>query len=199
MNSNKAAFKRWSQFLMAALFLWVACQPLLAVNLVQEFYLPLPESQLYTTLNTIRAGVSTSQSSIYTIVVTGDGTQIYYDQWEDGYEISLAAPAQSTTLIWGDGNNANGICPGFTNDPVGLPTGTVITLTNTVPLPRNPSTILYDARDRVAATKALVVTHAGWPVTPGPVFGGAVSVLSTMDYGTNYISPVGTNLSANLF
>ena len=196
---RKELVRRWAVFSLAVVAWLAAGWPAQAANLVQEFYLPLPEQQLYTTLNTIQAGVSTAQSSIYSIIVTGDGTVIYYDQWEDGYEINLGTPSQATTQIWGDGNNANGICPGFTNDPVGLPAGTVITLTNTVALPRNPSTILYDARDRVAATKALVVTHAGWPVTPGPVFGGAVSVLSTMDYGTNYISPVGQNLTNNLF
>ena len=116
---------------------------------------------------------------------------IYYDQWEDGYETDLSNPTQPTTQIWGDGNDAHGIPPGFAHNPLGLPAGTVITLTNNVTLPRNPSTILWDARDRIAATKALVISRAGWPIPTGPVFAGAVSVLSTMDYGTNYISPVG--------
>ncbi|MEY2427126.1 MAG: large repetitive protein, partial [Verrucomicrobiota bacterium] len=168
-------------------------------TLVQEFYLPMPEAQVYQAESTIQSGISTTQNSIYSIVVTGNGTQIYYDQWEDGYEINLNSPSQATTQIWGDGNDANGIPPGFAHDPVGLAVGTVITLTNTVSLPRNPSIQLFDARDRFASTKALVVTRAGWPVTPGPVFGGAVSVLSTIDYGTNYLSPVGQDLTNKLF
>jgi len=122
-------------------------------------------------------------------VVTGTGTVIYYDQWEDGYEVNLANPTQSTTQIWGDGNTNNGVAPGYPNDI--LPVGAVITLTNAVPQPRNPATILWDARDRIAANKALVISRAAWPVTPGPVFGGAAGVLSTIDYGTNFISPVG--------
>jgi uncharacterized repeat protein (TIGR01451 family) len=169
-------------------------RPARAANLVQEFYLPMPEPQLYSALDTIQSGISTSQSSIYSIIVTGNGTVIYYDQWEDGYETDLGNPTQASTQIWGDGNDAHGIPPGFAHNPLGLPAGTVITLTNTVPLPRNPSVFLYDGRDRIAATKALVVTHAGWPVSPGPVFGGAVSVLSTIDYGTNYVSPVGQDM-----
>jgi large repetitive protein len=170
------------------------------VALVQEFYLPLPEQQLYTSLNTIQSGISTTQNSIYSIVITGDGTVIYYDQWEDGYEPDLANPTNASTQIWGDGNDAHGIPPGYAHNPAGgFPAGTVITLTNNVSLPRNPSVKLFDGGDRIGATKAIVISRAGWPVTPGPVFGGAVSVLSTMDYGTNYISPVGQDLTNNLF
>src|SRR5438477_3579774 len=54
-----------------------------AATLVQEFYLPMPEPQVYQALSTIQSGISTAQFSIYSVVVTGSGTQIYYDQWED--------------------------------------------------------------------------------------------------------------------
>ena len=170
-----------------------------ASTLVQEFYLPMPEAQIYQANSAIIGGTSSTNFSTFSIVVSGSGTVIYYDQWEDGYEVNLSSPTQPTTQIWGDGNNANGIAPGFVNDPAGLAAGTVITLTNKVPLPRNPSTILWDGRDRIAATKALVISRAAWPVNPGPVFAGAVGVLSTLDYGTNYVSPVGTDLTNNLF
>ena len=56
-----------------------------AATLVQEFYLPMPEAQIYSALNSIQPGISNAQSSIYSVVVTGNGTAIYYDQWEDGY------------------------------------------------------------------------------------------------------------------
>jgi uncharacterized repeat protein (TIGR01451 family) len=166
-----------------------------AVNLVQEFYLPMPEAQINQANNSIIAGTGTTIASTFSIIVTGNGTVIYYDQWEDGYETDLSNPTQPTTQIWGDGNDAHGIPPGFAHNPLGLPAGTVITLTNNVSLPRNPSQILFDARDRIGANKAIIVTRAGWPIPTGPVFAGAVSVLSTMDYGTNYISPVGQNLT----
>src|SRR5258705_7429817 len=86
-----------------------------AANLVKDFYLPMPEQQIYQANAAIVPGVGATNFSTFSIVVTGDGTVINYDQWEDGYEVNLASPAQSTTQIWGDGNNANGICPGFTN------------------------------------------------------------------------------------
>ena len=192
--------KRFLGWQVAALLVFLSTTGMVsAVNLVQEFYLPMPESQIYQANSAIIAGTGSTMLSTFSIVTTGTGTVIHYDQWEDGYEVNLASPAQATTQIWGDGNNANGICPGFTNDPAGLPAGTVITLTNSVTLPRNPSTLLWDARDRVAANKALVISRAAWPVTPGPVFAGAAGVLSTIDYGTNYISPVGQNLTNGLF
>jgi uncharacterized repeat protein (TIGR01451 family) len=172
--------------------------PARAVNLVQEFYLPMPEQQIYQANTAIIAGTGSTIFSTFSVVVTGDGTVINYDQWEDGYEINLAAPTQGTTQIWGDGNDANGVPPGFAHDPAGMTAGTVITLTNNVTLPRNPSTILWDARDRLAANKALVISRAAWPIPTGPVFAGAAGVLSTMDYGTNYISPVGQNLTNGL-
>ena len=170
-----------------------------SATLVHEFYLPMPEAQLRQSLVTLETNISTTLDSVFSVVVTGPGTRVYYDHWEDGYEVNLASPAQATTQVWGDGNNANGIAPGFVNDPPGLPVGTVLALRNLVPLPRNPSQTLYDARDRVAATKALVVSRAAWATTPGPVFADAVEVTATMDHGTHYISPIGQNLTNRFF
>jgi hypothetical protein len=81
------------------------------------------------------------------------GTRIVYDHWEAGYELDLNNPTPASTQVWGDGNNAKGISPGFTHDPVSLPAGTVNPLRNLVPLPRNPGTLLYEACDRVGATR----------------------------------------------
>jgi uncharacterized repeat protein (TIGR01451 family) len=170
------------------------------VVLVHDFYLPLPEAQLRQAMTVIETGtISTTLDSTFSVVVTGSGTIVHYDQWEDGYETDLGNPTQSTTRIWGDGNNANGIPPGFTNDPIGLPAGTVLTLRNTITLPRNPAVLQFDGRDRIAATKALVVSRTAWPTSPGPVYAGAVGVTATIDYGTHYVSPVGQNLTNRLF
>jgi uncharacterized repeat protein (TIGR01451 family) len=176
--------------------------PLVAhgVTLVQEFYLPLPEPQLRQALTVVETGtISTTIESIFSVVVTGNGTVVHYDQWEDGYETDLANPTHASTRIWGDGNNVNGIAPGFVDDPIGLPAGAVLTLRNPVPLPRDPAVLLYDGRDRLAANKALVVSRTGWPTSPGPVYAGAVGVAGTIDYGLQYVSPVGQNLTNRLF
>ena len=58
---------------------------------VQTFYLPIPEEDLLQTLTSIHGGASWTLpaepvASYNSIVVFVDGTVIYYDQWEDGYE-----------------------------------------------------------------------------------------------------------------
>src|ERR1017187_6500751 len=129
-------------FSLAAVFYLAASPAAKAVNLVQEFYLPMPEPQIYQANSVIVSGSGSTIASTFSIVVTGAGTVIYYDQWEDGYETDLSHPAQPSTQIWGDGNDAHGIPPGFAHNPLGLHAGTIITLTNNVTLPRNPSQIL---------------------------------------------------------
>ena len=175
--------------------------PARAANLVEEFYLPLPEAQMLQACRAVYPAVTdTNFASTTSILVTGNGTVIYYDQWEDGYETDLGNPTQSTTQIWGDGNDAHGIPPGFAHNPAGLSAGTVIVLTNAVPCsPRNPGQIYFDGRDRIGANKALVVTRAGWPSPTGPVLGGAVVVQGTIDWGTNYVSPIGQDMPEGLF
>ncbi len=123
---------------------------------------------------------------------------LHYDQWEDGYEIDMNSPTQATTQIWGDGNNANGKPPGYASDPLSFPAGTVLTLRNIVPYPRASTTnVLFDARDRLAGSKALVVSRTAWAPTPGTVLAGASEVTATIDYGTNYVCPVGVDVSAS--
>ena len=174
-----------------------------AVNLVQEFYLPMPEAQILQAAKAVAPSDVTQNNytMITSILITGSNTVIYYDQWEDGYEANIASPTQATTQIWGDGNDAHGVPPGFAHNPAGgFSPGTVITLSNTIPCsPRNPSQIYYDGADHIAANKALVITRAGWPTQIGPEDAGAAVVLSTLDYGTNFVSPIGQDMPEDLF
>ncbi len=119
----------------------------------------------------------------------------YYDHWEDGYEADLANPVQASTEIWGDNNAGNGIPPGFGTDVINA--GDVITLDNTVSLPRNPAQIRYDGRDKFGGTKAAAVTRASWAVNPGVVLAGAVEVYPLRDYGLRFEVPVGEDLSSD--
>jgi uncharacterized repeat protein (TIGR01451 family) len=171
-----------------------------AANIIHEFYVPLPESQVKSALVSIEPAsgiVGNTIESVISIVATGAGSIIHYDQWEDGYEVDLNNPVQPSTQIWGDGNNANGIPPGYANDPATLTSGSVIVLRNQIPLPRNPANHFYDGRDRFGGTKALVVSRASWATTPGTVLCGSNEVPATMDYGTQYIAPVGDDVSAS--
>jgi uncharacterized repeat protein (TIGR01451 family) len=167
---------------------------------IQFFYIPLPETQTNAAFNAIvDEPISTTQESITAITVTENNSTIWYDHWEDGYEAILGNPQQATTQVWGDGNNANGIAPGFANDPTGLPSGTVFRLRNTVQTPRNLTTqpILFDSPDKLGSDRTLAVSRAQFPTLVnsggGSVISSAVEVRDTRYYDTNYRAPVGVN------
>ena len=173
-----------------------AGEPAFAQFVVQEFFVPLPEDQIRSSFLKLYTGTGPTFDSVISVVAGGAGTKVVYDHWEDGYEIDLNSPLQSSTRVWGDGIDANGIAPGFVNDPTNLPAGTVFSLRNNVTLPRSASTILYDGRDRIGGTKALVVSRSAWALTPGSVLADAVEVSSVLDFGTEFVAPVGENVSA---
>ena len=75
--------------------------------------------------------------------------------------------------------------------------GDVISLDNTISLPRNPAQIRYDGRDKFGGTKAVAVTRASWAVNPGVVLAGAVEVYPLRDYGLHFEVPVGEDLGSD--
>jgi uncharacterized repeat protein (TIGR01451 family) len=202
-DSKVGQFPRFAWAWLCAGMAWAA-GPAVAFPVVQEFFVPIPEAQLRDNFLVVAPNTGTEFNSVVSIVVPVTGTRIAYDHWEDGYELDLENPVQTTTQIWGDGNNANGIPPGFGSDPLGLSSGAVVALRNVVPLPRT-SVVLYDGRDRVGSSQAIVMTRAAWATTPGPLLADAVSVLSTADYGTSFVMPLGqdvifpTPLTASMF
>lgn len=162
-------------------------------SIVQEFFVPMPEAQIRQSFLAVASNTGNTFDSVISIVVPVPGTQIVYDHWEDGYEADINAPVQSSTRVWGDGNDANGKPPGYASDPVSFSSGDVIALRNFVPLPRT-SAILYDGRDRIGATQAIVVSRSAWATTPGPLLADATEVPSTADYGTSFTIPLGQNI-----
>src|SRR6478609_3678119 len=101
---NPYASTRYTYVVFAFLALLSSASIGSAAVLVHEFYLPMPEAQIRQAYGLIETNLSNTLDSAFSVVVTGDGTVIYYDQWEDGYETDLAHPTQSTTQVWGDGN-----------------------------------------------------------------------------------------------
>ncbi|MEK7952019.1 SdrD B-like domain-containing protein [Luteolibacter soli] len=162
-------------------------------SIVQEYYVPMPEAQIRQTFLALASNTGTTMDTTISLVAAVSGTKIVYDHWEDGYEVNLDSPTQSTTQVWGDGNDANGKPPGFASDPNGLPAGAVMALRNLITLPRNPTSFLYDGRDRVGATRGIVMTRSSWATTPGAVLADATEVNATVDWGTSFIIPVGEN------
>ena len=193
IHKNKHLTRVWA-ILLAILGGLVIAQPVLASNPapVQTYFVPLPEDPLFASFDTINPPeVSGSINTLIAIAVAADGTIIYYDHWEDGYEIDVTNPTQSTTQIWGDGNPSNGAPPQIPGDV--LRGGDAIILENQVPIPRNPNAILFDGRDRIQASFPVAVTRGAWPQRPGSLLGGAVEVFDADSWGASFVVPVGEN------
>ena len=161
----------------------------MAVKPIQTYYVPLPQEDLFDSLSTISNDVSGAVKSGIGIAIAAPGTVIYYDHWEDGYEVDVTAPTQSTTEIWGDGNLANGAAPGDADDL--FAGGDVVKLVNDVPIPRDPSDIFFDGGDRIQASFPIAVTTGSFAENPGSFLAGAVEVLDTGSWANSYTMPIG--------
>ena len=172
---------------------------------VQTFYLPIPEEDLLQTLTSIHGGASWTLpaepiESYNSIVVFVDGTVIYYDQWENGYEQDIANPnhlysaANPTgTQIWGDGDPSNGYPPGYPHDK--LYAGNVIVLSSEVKINgRDPSKqVFFDGSDKIGVSRPVAIARAVWASQSKTLFAGANEVYDTTFFGTEFVVPVGEN------
>ena len=64
----------------------------------QEYLVMGDEYQIHRMFNALRTSGSftTEMSSIVTLIATSNGQQIYYDHWEDGYEVNIFTPVQTS-------------------------------------------------------------------------------------------------------
>lgn len=176
----------------------LSCPPVaqaVEAGLAQEFFVPMPEDQLIASFRALAPAAGSTIDSSISLTPMFPGVIIYYDHWEDGYEADLDNPQQASTEIWGDGNPANGMPPGFTEDV--LNANSVIRLRNLINVPRDAGVIRYDGRDRIGVTKPSALTRMAWATDPGPVLAGAIQIQSALEYGTEFVSPVGENASFN--
>ena len=192
--------------LICAIILLLVTVPQVALaqsSIVQTFYVPLQEENIRLWAlaidNSLSPGAADTIRSAISITATFNGTVIYYDHWEDGFEEAIESPLQSTTRIFGNDDPADGIPPGFATDVINA--GDVISLINNVPAnPRDQGNIFYDGRDKIGTTELLVVTRYGWPSTyPDAMLGGAVEVFDTSKWGTSYEMPLGENIPQAAF
>ena len=162
------------------------------------FYVPFPEADYMTSMTAIENGGAGSTPSnpvttYISIAAIADGTVIYYDHWEDGYETSLRLgdPLQATTLIWGDNNPTNGMPPGFTNDYIRAGSTILLynQLTSSVPL-----AIDFDGRDKIEASRAVSITRTFWTTGPETLLAGSFEVLDTTRWGLDFRCPVGQDI-----
>lgn len=171
---------------------------------VQTYFVPLPEEQLFDSFKTLFPGPTYYNASIpmvrgnvtnaISVAVASDGTIVYYDHWEDGYEADVANPTQSTTEVWGDGKISNGAPPGVTTDAEDILTGGMaIVLEDTIDptVTRGPLDTKYDGRDRIQASLPIAVTRFAYPQEPGSLMAGAVEVFELASWGRLFEAPVG--------
>ena len=166
------------------------------------FYVPYPEDQVLTALDTlynpaICSGTSASPSDPITTVIgltiLSANTVIYYDHRGDGFEPILENPVQSTTLVWGDGDLSNGIAPGFPSDII--PAGSAIELRNDVVSTTRDSVVDFDGGDKIASSFPIAMTRAAWADGSEALLAGALEMYNTKEqWGTSYVFPVGQNL-----
>jgi uncharacterized repeat protein (TIGR01451 family) len=115
-----------------------------------------------------------------TISLTGssDGSRVYYDHWEDGYDADPIVPAAGSTTV---------------NLPVDA--GTVQTWQNNIPTPRTTTPLLFDGRDRITVVgQPVAAVRAAWLTGPGPLLAGAWEMQRVSEWGSIYTIPIGEDL-----
>lgn len=179
-------------------------QPLLVEangsQVVQSFVVPLREQDIYTSLRTINTAVTNQIWSIISITATADGTTVYYDHWEDGYDANPTSPG-----------------PGSTSRTITLNAGQSFVFRNRVDLtkvgqlgtydlngdgdtsdPGETNTYYADGRDLISATAPVYVARAAWADKPGSVLAGAVNVYDAGNSGTQFVIPIGIDTVTNV-
>eukprot|EP00548_Thalassiothrix_antarctica_P001556 CAMPEP_0194130930 /NCGR_PEP_ID=MMETSP0152-20130528/1826_1 /TAXON_ID=1049557 /ORGANISM="Thalassiothrix antarctica, Strain L6-D1" /LENGTH=748 /DNA_ID=CAMNT_0038825569 /DNA_START=26 /DNA_END=2268 /DNA_ORIENTATION=- len=170
---------------------------------VQTYFIPFPEYQLFNeTFKAINHGrVDWPIESTVSIAIAADDTIIYIDHWEDGYELDVTNPTQSSTQIWGDRNLTNGGRPGATTDAEDiLQGGTSCVLKNSVPENyeiNKATTFKVDGSDRIQASLPIAMTRSAYPSSPGSLMAGAVEIFNTASWGKYFVAPIGINTGSN--
>lgn len=181
---------------------------------VQTFYVPIPEENAFASLTSIWGAYKPSSGksmfgapespmeSRINISVFLDGTVIYYDQWEDGYERDIANPNHLYsalepfgTQIWGDGDPSNGFPPDIPADT--LWAGDVISLKSTVDLKRIGKVAYYDGCDKFASTKPIAATRTVWASESKTLFAGANEMYDTTYFGDEFVCPIGEDIASS--
>jgi len=164
------------------------------------YFIPITEQEGYTVFQSITPNsIGDPIKNFIAISTVQNGTVIFYDHFEDGYESDPFVKTQASTEIWGDGDLSNGIVPGTTDDL--LLRGQGISLIDDVES-LAPAGIQYGGRDKVMSTGGLTFARLMYPsddVTKEsePLFAGGVEVYPTQEWGTTYELPFGPDQNVN--
>jgi len=149
-----------------------------------EYYIPGGELQLREIFRDLDNDPSLAASAMHCVIgvtASADNTTIYYDHWEDGYDLDLNDPSTADET--------------FT-----LNRGQVQRFESAnIPVPRTgtPPPTYYDGQDRLyAAGGSVTVTRSSWPEVTGTVFALSWEIYPTKPFLTDYTIPVGQNLAS---
>lgn len=191
--SITTGLSQWVALLGLALAMSVRAQ-----TVVQTYFVPFEEDEINVALNTIDdfdGNIGSTIRSTISIVGGITNTVLYWDHWEDGYEGLLVSPTQLTTQVWGDNNPLNGIPPGFSTDLVGE--GDIVSLIDDIDIPRNPTVIAYDSRDKLSVSRWVAMSRYMYAPNPGEVLAGSAQIYDRSKYGFTFRAPVGINTGTN--
>lgn len=181
----------------------------------QTYFVPLPEEDMDGLFERLQDRATfTEMNSLTSVAVAAAGTILWYDHWEDGYEVDVTNPLQTSTMIYGDNNMANGCIKDIVGTGSGgctadsddyIESGTAVLFTeDTVrssgrsfpPDTSNPPAIKFDGRDRIQSSFPIALTRGGYPETTvflKTYLAGAVEIMEASNYGTSFRVPVGTD------
>jgi uncharacterized repeat protein (TIGR01451 family) len=150
---------------------------------VFQYYVPFSDNDLQqsfadlTNAACLNRASSPAIASTISLTSSADGTTVYYDQWEDGYDIDPTVP-------------------GPTSQTFTLNAGKVQTWQNNIPTPRAPANLLYDGRDRITVVgEPVSAVRAAWLTpNPGTLLAGAWEMPKVSDWGRDYIIPIGEDI-----
>ncbi len=149
-------------------------------QILQTFYIPIDETHVRDVAFAINPNTGDTTHSVVSISATANGTTVYYDHWEDGYEADPENPVQAST------------------ETFNLDAGDFQALESDIVLnPRDPAVIAYDGRDRLSATEQIAVTRAGWRLLESTLLAGAIEVFPTLDWRQAFDFPLGEDIASS--
>ena len=146
-------------------------------QLRQTFFVPLDETHVRDIGFAITSAAGDTTHAVISLSATANGTTVYYDHWEDGYEADLENPVQAST------------------ETFLLDAGGFVALEDDIDVnPRDPLIIEYDGRDKIGATEQIAVTRAGWRLAESTLLAGAIEVFPVIDWGQFFEFPLGEDI-----
>ncbi|MBN1944368.1 MAG: hypothetical protein JW797_01775 [Bradymonadales bacterium] len=173
----------------------------------QEYFLLGQDRQIYDILTYVCdrtgdpdcGGYDPGTNSTITLTATTEGQVVIYDHWEDGFEVDVLDPSQTTTRIFGDENTSNGDAAeygGMVGDR--LSAGSALSFFDYVDRDRLISDILFDAADRIITVGGpAAIVHAIDPTSQ--YIGESIVVYprAVLGSASSYVVPVGTDSYSN--